>query len=91
MFSPKEENPAVLPGPKPSDPSVLAGGASLPDPSQGLCGGQACGQPGAEQTQPPPGKAEGKGEAHLASLVPLGAKAIPKPRGKRAADPPCSC
>lgn len=51
--------------------------------SQDLGGGQACGQLGAggdQGPQPPPGNAEGKGEAHLASLVPLGAKAIPKPK-----------
>lgn len=70
--------------------------SSLPDTEPGLCGGQACGQLGARgdagpQPPPAPGKAEGKGEAHLASLVPPGAKAIPKPKGKRAADPPCSC
>lgn len=64
MFSPKEENQAVLPGPKPSDLSVLAGGASLPDREPGpLWGDKPAGSLGPEQTEAhshPQGKLRGK-------------------------------
>lgn len=83
----KEESHAVLCSQ--AQRAVCAGWRPPPfqTRSQASVGDKPVGSLGPEGTKVhshPPGKAEGKGEAHLASLVPPGAKAIPKPKGKRA-------
>lgn len=84
---PKEENQAVLPCSQPQR-SALAGWRPPPfqTRSQGLWGAgrtslwaaQAGGHRGPRPPNPP-----GKEEAHLTSLVPLGAKAIPQNQKER--------
>lgn len=94
MFSPKEENQAVLPCSQPQR-YVRVGWRllSLQTTSQGLGGDKPTSSPSQRELRPTTMARESQGEKggppHLNG--PPGAKATPKPKGKRASDPSPSC